>query len=320
MSRPLRIEFPGAWYHAMNRGRRRERVYEDDADYLGFVALLQEAAGLWDVRIGAFCLMANHYHLLIHTPLGNLSRCMRHINGVYTQRYNRAHGLDGQLFRGRFKAIVVDGDSYLLQLVRYIHRNPVRAGIEDRPELYTWSSHLGYLSTASEWNWLYKDFFLSILSPRKRGQRAAYRRYMGEEDNEEITRVFSGRKWPPILGDEASINHLKARFFEQKTHPQVPYSQSLAPQALRIVQAVCSHYQIDESELVKCRRGRFNEPRAVAIHLIRTMRKDSFAAIGSQFGLKSYSAVGGVLDSIRKRLASDQELSERFRHIQKAVT
>jgi putative transposase len=103
------MEFPGAWYHVMNRGRRRECVYGCDADNLGFVALLQEAAHLWDVTIGAFCLMTNHYHLLIHTPLGNLSRCMRHINGVYTQRYNKAHGLDRQLFRGRFKAIVVDG-------------------------------------------------------------------------------------------------------------------------------------------------------------------------------------------------------------------
>ncbi|HYA42030.1 MAG TPA: transposase [Syntrophobacteraceae bacterium] len=319
MSRLLRIEFPGAWYHVMNRGRRRDRVYDDDADYLGFVVLLRETASLWDIRIGAFCLMDNHYHLLIHTPLGNLSRCMRHINGVYTQRFNRAHGHDGQLFRGRFKAIVVDGDSYLLQLVRYIHRNPVRAGITDRPDLYRWSSHLGYLSTAREWDWLYKGFFLSILSPRKRGQKAAYRRYIGEEDREEITQIFSGRKWPPILGDEDSISHLKARFFEQKTNPQVPDSRSLAPEVRQIMQAVSSHYRINESELVKCRRGRFNEPRAVAIHLTRIMRKDSFADIGSIFGLKSYSAVGAALESMRKRLPSTKELSERCRHIQRTL-
>ncbi|MGO9019699.1 MAG: transposase [Syntrophobacteraceae bacterium] len=86
MSRPLRIEFPGAWYHVMNRGRRRERVYEDEADYQRFIELLQEAAKLWDVRISAYCLLPNHYHLLIHTRLGNLSRCMRHMNGVCTQR------------------------------------------------------------------------------------------------------------------------------------------------------------------------------------------------------------------------------------------
>ena len=301
----------------MNRGRRRERVFEDDADYHGFVSLLQEASLLWDTRISAYCLMPNHYHLLIHTPLGNLSRCMRHINGVYTQRYNRAHGCDGQLFRGRFKAILVDGDSFLLQLVRYIHRNPVRAGIADRPDLYSWSSHLGYLSSASLWNWLYKDFFLSILSPRKSARRAAYRRYMAMEDREEITRIIGGSKWPAFLGDESSVNRLKTRFLKDKTHPQVPDSHALAPEVRQIIEVVCFQYRLSFSELIKCRRGRFNEQRAVAIHIVRMLRKDSFAAIGLAFGLRSYSAVGAVLDSIQKRLASDPEPDERCQRIQR---
>ena len=125
MSRPLRIEYEGAWYHVMNRGRRSDRIFDGQHDYQMFIELLKDAIELWDVRISAYCLMPNHYHLLIHTPKGNLSRSMRHINGVYTQRFNRTHGFDGQLFRGRYKSIIVDGDSYLLQLVRYIHRNPV---------------------------------------------------------------------------------------------------------------------------------------------------------------------------------------------------
>ncbi len=159
-----------------------------------------------------------------------------------------------------------------------------------------------------------------MLSPRERSQKSAYRRYMGEEDREEITRIFSSGKWPPILGDEDSINRLKARFFEQKTHPEVSDSRSLAPEMPRIVQAVCSHYGIDESKLLKCRRGRFNEPRAVAIHLIRTLRKASFAEIGSAFGLNSYSGVGGVLESVRKRLTSDQQLREHCLRIQRSLT
>ena len=273
----MRIEFPGAWHHVMNRGRRRERVYGDDADYQGFIELLREAVRLWEVRISAYCLMPNHYHLLIHTPLGNLSRCMRHINAVYTQRYNRAHGCDGQLFRGRFKAILVDGDSFLLQVVRYIHRNPVQAGIAERPDLYRWSSHLGYLSSASEWDWLYKDFFFSVLSPRKHGRIAAYRRFMAIEDREDITGILGGKKWPPFLGDASSVNRFQALFFEDKIRPQVPDPRALASEVGQIMQAVCSYYRLDESEWVKSRRGWFNEPRTVAIHLVRTMRKDSFA-------------------------------------------
>jgi len=170
---------------------------------------------------------------------------MRHINGVYTQRFNRAHGCDGQLFRGRFKAVLVHGDSLLLQLVRYIHRNPVRAGIVDRPDRYRWSSHLGYLSATDHWNWLYKDFLLSVLSPRKEGHRAAYRRFMGMEDTEDLLRILGGERWPPLLGDESSVNRLKARFFQEKVHPQVPDSRTLAPGVDAIVQAVCCDYGLD---------------------------------------------------------------------------
>ncbi|MGO9019698.1 MAG: hypothetical protein ACLQVJ_15255 [Syntrophobacteraceae bacterium] len=117
------------------------------------------------------------------------------------------------MFRGRFKAILVDGDPFLIQLV------PVRAGIAERPDLYQWSSHLGYLSSASRWNWIYKGFILSILSPRKKARIAGYRRFMALEGQEDITRILSGERWPPLLGDESSLNRLKTRFFGDKIHP-----------------------------------------------------------------------------------------------------
>jgi len=135
MARPLRIQYPDAWYHVMNRGRRGETVFADEQDYKSFIALLQETSAMWKIRVAAYCLMSNHYHVLAQTPDGNLDRCMRHINGVYTQRYNRRHHKDGQLFKGRYKAILVDADHYLLELVRYIHRNPVRAGQSKRLSL-----------------------------------------------------------------------------------------------------------------------------------------------------------------------------------------
>jgi len=228
-------------------------------------------------------------------------------------------GCDGQLFRGRFKSILVDGDPFLIQLVRYIHRNPLRAGMVERLDLYRWTSHLGYLSPASGWDWLYKDFILSILSPRKDGRMTAYRRFMAVEDQEDITRILSRQRWTPLLGDESSLNRLKARFFEDKTHPQVPDSKTLAPEVWQIIQAVCSYYRRDESELAKSRRGWFNEPRAVAIHLVRVIRKDSFADIASAFGLRGYSSVGSVLEIIRKRLATDPNLGMRCRRIMESI-
>jgi len=103
MSRPLRIEFPGAWYHVMNRGRRREKIFHVDGDREEFIKVLRETIELWNLQVSAYCLMSNHYHLLVRTPDGNLSGCMRHLNGVYTQRFNRHHTQEGQLFRGRLQ-------------------------------------------------------------------------------------------------------------------------------------------------------------------------------------------------------------------------
>jgi len=266
MSRPLRIEYPGAWYHVMNRGRRAENIFSGKNDYQVFIDLLKECSELWNVRISAFCLMQNHYHLLIQTPDANLSRCMRHLNGVYTQRYNRSHHCDGQLFRGRYKSILVDEDSYLLQLVRYIHRNPLRAGLVDNMDNYLWSSHIGYVSQSKKWQWLNRDFILSMLSQDKRKNRKIYRQFVNLEDSEEISRVFERKKRPSLLGSDAFISRIRDKFYLQKDHQEIPSSSVLAPDIKQIKDAVCRHYRINESVLDKSQRGVSNEPRNVAIY------------------------------------------------------
>ena len=134
--------------------------------------------------------MPNYYHLLFQTPEGNLSRCMRHINGVYTQRYNRRNRHDGQLFRGRYKSILLDSDNYLSVLVRYIHRNPLRAKMVNRLEAYAWNSHNGYLSKSSKWYWLNKETFFQLLTDEKSKQLREYKEFIGEEDPEDILSIF----------------------------------------------------------------------------------------------------------------------------------
>lgn len=124
MARPLRIEYQGAVYHITSRGDRREPMALDDVDRSAFIEVLAQALKRFDARAWAYCLMGDHYHLVLHTRQANLSRLMRHVNGVYTQTFNRRHGLVGHLFQGRFKAIVVDADSYLLEVCRYVDLNP----------------------------------------------------------------------------------------------------------------------------------------------------------------------------------------------------
>jgi putative transposase len=133
MTRPVRIEFSGALYHVTSRGDRKEAIYEDDVDRERFLEILGEVVRVWNWTCHAFCLMTNHYHLVIETPDGNLSKGMRQLNGVYTQASNRRHGRVGRLFQGRYKAILVDGDAYLLELTRYVVLNPVRAGMFRHP-------------------------------------------------------------------------------------------------------------------------------------------------------------------------------------------
>jgi REP element-mobilizing transposase RayT len=140
MSRPLRIEWPGALYHVTARGHLREPIVEDDVDRERWVALLEETAARFDLQVHAWCLMTNHHHLLLETPQANRSQGMRHLNGVWSQRFNRRHGRVGHVFQGRFKAIFVERQSYLLELARYIVLNPVRAGIVALPEQWPWSS------------------------------------------------------------------------------------------------------------------------------------------------------------------------------------
>ena len=126
MSRPLRIEFPGAIYHVTSRGDRREPIFEDDTDRAALLGVVEEGMRRYDEQMLAYCLMGNHYHFVLHTRQANLSRLMRHLNGVYTQAYNHRHRKVGHMFQGRFKAILVDRDAYLLEVCRYVELNPVR--------------------------------------------------------------------------------------------------------------------------------------------------------------------------------------------------
>jgi len=157
MSRPLRIEFPGAVYHVTSRGDRREPIFADDTDRIALLSVLAQGMQRFDAQVLAYCLMGNHYHFVLHTRQANLSRLMRHVNGVYTQVFNRRHGKLGHLFQGRFKAILVDRETYLLEVCRYVELNPVRAGLVAEPGDWPWSSYRAHVGDAATPPWLDTD-------------------------------------------------------------------------------------------------------------------------------------------------------------------
>lgn len=181
MSRPLRIEFPGAIYHVTSRGDRREPIYRDEADRQAQLDLVAQAMDRFDAQVLAYCQMGNHCHFVLHTRAANLSRLMRHVNGVYTQAFNRRHGLVGHLFQGRFKAILVDRDAHLLALCRYVERNPVAAGLVLHPADWRWSSCRAHLGIDATPGWLDSDglhgYLLGRAVASARDRRNACRRY-----------------------------------------------------------------------------------------------------------------------------------------------
>ena len=319
MSRPLRIQYPGAWYYVMNRGRRGERVFGSKEDYECFIGVLQETIALFALRVSAYCLMPNHYCLLVQTPDANLSRCMRHINGVYTQRYNRFHSLDGPLFCGRYKAIVVCEDNYLLRLVHYIHNNPVRSGKVKKAGHYTWSSHKGYLSHAKKWNWLHKQVILAMLAKQTKQRVKKYQVFMRSDEDETLLRLLNLKKLPTIFGDDPSVDKLKSKFYLQKQHLEIPESKKLAPKVEKIKQTICQYYNIDEDQLYYSRRAFFNEARAMGIYICRHLRRQSLKDIGEQFKIDNYSTVSSIIERFKARLQTDHGLSKRIKQVQQAI-
>ena len=319
MSRPLRIQYANAWYHVMNRGRRGEAVFHGPEDYHCFIDLLKEASGMWEIKIAAYCLMDNHYHLLVQTPEANLSRCMRHINGLYTQSYNRRHKSDGSLFRGRYKSVLVDADGYLLELVKYIHRNPLRAGIVNKLEDYVWSSHAGYVSSSEKWNWLYKDFVLLMLSEEKQKQKKAYKDFVREVESSGVIKFFKKTNLPAILGREEFIAGIRRKFNKQGSENGVPQSRMLALSVAEIKQIVAMEYKTTVDALTASCRGRVNEPRDVAIFLSRKNSGKSLLEIGAEFKIKQFSSVSTVVNKIKKRVGEERKLKKRVQKIEQTI-
>lgn len=320
MSRPLRIEFPGAWYHVMNRGRRSEDIFSDKEDYSRFIDLLIEISEIWNANIAAYCLMSNHYHVLLQTPDGNISRCMRHLNGLYTQHYNRIHGFDGQLFRGRYKSILVSNDSHLLQLVRYIHKNPVKAGIVKAMPDYEWSSYKGYLTYSKKWKWLHKDYIFSMITPRKKGRLKPFIEFMQYDDSHEVMELFSRKNRPSIFGPESFITGIREKYYFSKNDYEIPESKSLAPSSDEIISEICGYYNVSYNELLMTRRGVFNKPRNVAIYLLRNIRGDNLNDIKSIFKINAYSTVSSIIQKVTKLKKSDRRLRQQIEAIKKNIT
>lgn len=234
MARPLRIEFADATYHVTSRGDRREPIYVDDADRVAFLELLEHACDRFDADVLAYCLMGNHYHLVLATRQANLSAFMRHLNGVYTQRFNRRHAKVGHVFQGRFKAILVDREAYLLAVCRYVDLNPVRAHMVPAPGDWPWSSYRAHTGTAPAPPWLDTATVLGLVAGP-----AGYAERVAAEHAQPLW--ATGLRQQMYLGDEAFVQRMQAQAETQRLGAtEVPRAQRAAPQPLSHWLAMCT--------------------------------------------------------------------------------
>ena len=227
MSRPLRIEFPGAVYHVTARGNRGAAIYEDDADRRLFLTVLGDVVENFNWRCHAYCLMTDHYHLVVETPDGNLAKGMRQLNGVYTQTVNRRHGSSGHVFQGRYTAILVDADAHLLELARDVVLNPVRAGLVDAPKAWRWSSYLATTGKAKAPPWLAADALLAHFASERAAAVRRYRLFVAQGIVAES--IWTKRNRQVFLGDDDFVARMQALRREGPPDAAIPQAQRRRP-------------------------------------------------------------------------------------------
>ncbi|NOU52150.1 hypothetical protein HG263_16600 [Pseudoalteromonas sp. JBTF-M23] len=310
----------------MNRGRARQTIFHDSQYFQAFLATLAEAHARFDCIIHAYCLMSNHYHLLIETPKANLGRVMRHINGVYTQRHNKLKRTDGPLFRGRYKAILVEKGAYLLQLSRYIHRNPIEMAnpmVEDLAK-YPWSSYPAYIGETEPQDWLTRDFTYDMLGHRYKYKQ--YKAYVLRGNDAEIADFYSKVKTAAVLSSDDFKHALKGSVLANASEKVVV--KQLQPELTisDVVNAVARFYHCPISQITSVIKGPSKgfEGRKVAMYFCQELLDARLADMALFFGLGHGGSVSFITHQIRKRRNDDKQFAKRlsdiFEHIMKQVT
>ena len=272
MARPLRIDAPGCWHHVFHRGARKAPVFADDADCLAFLNLLSTASERYGLEVHAYSLMPNHYHLLLRSQRGQLSRGMAFLNGMFTKHLNARHqGWDGPVFRGRFGSKLVEREDYLLDLLAYIHLNPVAARLVKRPDNECWTSHRAYMGLVERPKWLQADELLGLYGGREVLDQRLLRIRTGAED------------WPANRELDA------ATFWAEREPATPPRAAEAAPEDLTIEEVlakVCAHCGVERTALDEKTRGRRgNPPRRFAIWALARETTLTHARIGAVFGM-----------------------------------
>jgi REP-associated tyrosine transposase len=307
MARPLRIEYPGAFYHVTSRGNEQKDVFKSKRDREKFLEYLATATERYGAVIHAYCLLSNHYHLLLETPEGNLSQIMRHINGAYTTYFNVKRKRAGHLFQGRYKAILVEADAYAVELSRYIHLNPVRAGMTAKPEAYQWSSYRVYIGEIKAADWLKTGFILGYFGGKDSAAQSNYRKFVEVLLDSEYDSPLQATVASTVLGSEVFVREISERHLGDKRAERcVPAVRALAtrPSMDEIVNTIKAEL-VEDDDLI----------RNVSIYGCRKYSGAKLKEIGARFGM-SDAAVSQASRRLVLKAEKDQQLKKMVSRVE----
>ncbi len=308
MARPLRIEFSGAFYHITSRGNEKKDIFRSRKDRERFLFYIESAAERYGALVHSYCLMTNHYHMLMETPRGNLSEIMRYVNGAYTTYFNVKRKRSGHLFQGRYKSIVVDADEYAMELSRYIHLNPVRAGIVGKPEDYEWSSYRAFVGASVSPDWLKSDLVLSSFGEKFREQN--YRNFVEDHMEAEHASPLQGVIASTLLGPPEFVAQISERYLNaRKPDRSVPAVRALSrPFTIKdIVQRV--------EEIVPDRKPL---ARKVAMYACHRYGGRKLKEIGEHFGIGD-SGISQATQRLHAEAERDKELWELLAKVRREL-
>ena len=308
MGRPLRIEYPDAHYHVTSRGNERKDVFKSQKDREQFLSYLESAVSRYDAVIHAYCLMSNHFHLLLKTPSSNLSKIMQHINGAYTSYFNAKRKRSGHLFQGRYKAIVIEVDEYIQELSRYIHLNPVRANMVARPEEYRWSSYLDYIGVRKHPDWLETSCILDYFGTAEE-RFGKYQGFVEELLGSEYESPLGCVVASTILGSESFVFELTEKHVDGKQGDrELSSARKLIskPSLQAILEAVENIF------------GGSRASKNATIYLCHKYSGAGLKEIGEVFGIKE-SAVSQASRRFAQVLERDKELQVQIKKVRKAL-
>ena len=301
-------------------------IFRDDADRGTFLQKLQSSLEIYQVSLHAYVLMSNHFHLIVQTPKANLSEFMRHFNISYTGYFNRRHKRVGHLYQGRFKAIVVEADSYLLELSRYVHLNPVRLrgfkGQRQKERLrylagYRWSSLAGYLHGLKKKHWVIYDEVLGYVG----GSRKRYARFVEEGLERGYSTPWEDLQGQVVLGEESFWERLREKWQPQpgsaKEQPSLGMLERVEPR--EVLREAAKYFNVKVEELAR-RRSRYRDERALAMELMHRYGRAKQSEIGEFFGRVNYTLVSRERKRLREKVEYEAKMKKWWREIEQRLT